>query len=87
MMSLVIAQSPCCKNKAKGVSCKNSVKVLDTNKAVDGSEPLPACCKAKADKGISCCRNQQSADVQSCSTKQWWQFWKKSCDSPCCDKP
>lgn len=86
MVSLVIAQSPCCKNKAKGASCKNTAKILDANKTVDGSESLPACCKAKANKGVSCSKNQQSPDVQSCSTKQWWQFWKKSCDKPCSNK-
>ena len=27
-VSVVVAQSPCCKNKAKGVSCKNSAQVV-----------------------------------------------------------
>ena len=85
-VSLIIAQSPCCKNKAKGVSCKNSAKVVDVNKTVEGGEVLPACCKAKADKGLSCCKNKQLSDAPSCSTKKWWQVWKKSCNKPCCDK-
>ncbi len=86
MVSVVVAQSPCCKNKAKGVSCKNSAQVADATKTADGSEILSACCKAKADKGLSCCKNNQSADSPSCSTKKWWQVWKKDCDKSGCDK-
>ena len=86
-LSLVFAQSPCCKNKAKGVSCKNSAQVADANKIVDGNETLPACCKGKAKQGLSCCQNKvQNSDSPSCSSKQWWQVWKKGCDKPCCKK-
>ena len=86
-LSLVFAQSPCCKNKAKGVSCKNSAQVADASKIVDGNETLPACCKGKAKQGLSCCQNKvQNSDSPSCSSKQWWQVWKKGCDKPCCKK-
>ena len=96
-LSLVFAQSPCCKNKAKGVSCKNSAQVADANKIVDGNEALPACCKGKAKQGLSCCQNKvQNSDSPSCSSKQWWQVWKKDCNGliglhfsnhkPCCAK-
>jgi len=86
-LSLVFAQSPCCKNKAKGVSCKNSAQVADASKIVDGNETLSACCKAKAEQGLSCCQNKvQNSDASSCSSKQWWQVWKKGCDKPCCKK-
>ena len=85
-LSLVFAQSPCCKNKAKGVSCKNSAQVADASKIVDGNKVMPACCKAKAEKGLSCCKNKQTATTQSCSSKKWWQVWKKGCDKPCCKK-
>ena len=86
-VSLMVAQSPCCKNKAKGVSCKNSAQVADASKIVDGNETLPACCKGKAKQGLSCCQNKvQNSDSPSCSSKQWWQVWKKGCDKPCCKK-
>ena len=85
-VSLIVAQSPCCKNKAKGVSCKNSAQAVDANKTVDGSEVLPACCKAKAEQGISCCKNKQTNSESSCSSKKWWQIWKKGCKKPCCKK-
>ena len=86
-LSLVFAQSPCCKNKAKGVSCKNSAQVADASKIVDGNETLPACCKGKAKQGLSCCQNKvQNSDSPSCSSKKWWQVWKKGCDKPCCKK-
>ena len=85
-LSLVFAQSPCCKNKAKGVSCKNSAQVADASKIVDGNETLSACCKAKSEQGLSCCKNKQAADAPSCSSKQWWKVWKKGCDKPCCKK-
>ena len=85
-LSLVFAQSPCCKNKAKGVSCKNSAQVADASKIVDGNETLPACCKGKAEQGLGCCKNKQTSDASSCSSKQWWQVWKKGCDKPCCKK-
>lgn len=85
-LSLVFAQSPCCKNKAKGVSCKNSAQVADASKIVDGNETLPARCKAKSEQGLSCCKNKQAADAPSCSSKQWWKVWKKGCDKPCCVK-
>jgi len=86
-LSLVFAQSPCCKNKAKGVSCKNSAQVADASKIVDGNETLPACCKGKAKQGLSCCQNKvQNSDSPSCSSKQWWQVWKKGSDKPCCKK-
>ena len=86
-LSLVFAQSPCCKNKAKGVSCKNSAQVADASKIVDENETLPACCKGKSEQGLSCCQNKvQNSDSSSCSSKQWWQVWKKGCDKPCCKK-
>ena len=91
-LSLVFGQSPCCKNKAKGVSCKNSAQVADASKIVDGNEILPACCKGKAEQGLSCCKNKakgvscKNSDSPSCSSKEWWQVWKKGCDKPCCKK-
>jgi len=85
-VSLVIAQSPCCKNKAKGIACKNSVQEVDVNKTSDGSEISSACCKTKAEQGLSCCKNKGTAAVSSCTSKKWWQVWKKGCDKPCCAK-
>ena len=85
-LSLVFAQSPCCKNKAEGVSCTHSAQAVDTTKIIDGNKVMPACCKAKAEQGLSCCKNKQTSDASSCSSKQWWQVWKKGCDKPCCKK-
>jgi len=85
-LSLVFAQSPCCKNKAKGAKCSRTAQVENGNKVTDGSEVLSACCKAKAEQGLSCCKNKQTSDASSCSSKQWWQVWKKGCDKPCCKK-
>ena len=85
-VSLMVAQSPCCKNKAKGVSCTHSAQAVDATKTADGNKVLPACCKAKAKQGLSCCKNKQTSSPSSCSPKQWWQFWKKGCDKPCCAK-
>ena len=75
-VSLIVAQSPCCKNKAKGASCKNSPQSVDANKIVDGSEVLPACCKSKAEQGLSCSKKEQATSALSCSSKKWWQIWK-----------
>ncbi len=86
-VSLMVAQSPCCKNKAKGESCTHSAQAVDATKTADVNKVLPACCKAKAEQGLSCCQNKvQNSDSPSCSSKQWWQVWKKGCDKPCCKK-
>ena len=53
-LSLVFAQSPCCKNKAKGVSCTHSAQAVDATKITDGNKVISACCKAKAEQGLSC---------------------------------
>jgi len=85
-VSLMVAQSPCCKNKAKGVSCTHSAQAVDATKTADVNKVLPACCKAKAEQGLSCCKNKQTNATPSCSSKKWWQVWKKGCDKPCCAK-
>ena len=85
-LSLVFAQSPCCKNKALGTKCSRTAQVENGNKVTDGSEVSSACCKAKAKQGLSCCKNKQTSDASSCSSKQWWQVWKKGSDKPCCKK-
>ncbi len=85
-VSLMTAQSPCCKNKAKGVSCTHSVQAVDVTKIADGSKVLSACCKAKAEQGLSCCKNKQTTGAPSCSSKKWWQVWKKDCNKLCCAK-
>jgi len=82
MSTVLVAQSPCCKNKAAGTKCAKTAQVVDA----DGNEQLPACCKAKAEQGISCSKNKQSSDAPSCSQKKWWQVWKKGCEKPCCGK-
>ena len=74
-VSLIVAQSPCCKNKALETKCSKIVQVENGNEIADGSVGLSACCK-----------NKQVTDVSSCSSKQWWQVWKKGCDKPCCAK-
>jgi hypothetical protein len=75
-LSTVLVASPCSKNKAPGTKCAKTEQVANA----DGNGQLPACCKAKAEQGISCCKNKQSADGPSCSQKKWWQFWKKDCN-------
>jgi hypothetical protein len=85
-VSLMVAQSPCCNNKAKGVSCTHSTQEFDATKTVDGNKVLAACCKGKAEQGLSCCKNKQTAVAPSCSSKKWWQVWKKGCDKPYCAK-
>ena len=86
-VSLIVAQSPCCKNKAPGTKCSKIAQVENENKVADGSVGLSTCCKAKSEQGLSCCKNKQVADdASSCSSKQWWQVWKKGCDKPCCAK-
>ena len=85
-VSLMVAQSPCCKNKAKGVSCTHSAQAVDATKITDGNKVISACCKAKADQGLSCCKNKQTAATSSCSSKKWWQVWKKGCAKSCCAK-
>ncbi len=84
MSAVLVAQSPCCKNKAPGTKCAKTEQIANA----DGNEQLPACCKAKAEQGISCCKNKQSADGPSCSKsqKKWWQFWKKDCNKTGCSK-
>jgi len=84
MVSLIVAQSPCCKNKVLGTKCSRTAQVENDNRVADKSGVLPACCKAKAEQGLSCCKNKQATDAPSCSSKQWWQVWKKGCDKPCC---
>ena len=86
-VSLMVAQSPCCENKVKGVSCTHSAQAVDATKTADDNKVLPACCKAKAEQGLSCCQNKvQNSDSPSCSSKKWWQVWKKGSDKPCCKK-
>ena len=85
-LSLVFAQSPCCKNKAKGVSCTHSAQAVDATKTTDGNKVMPGCCKAKAGQGLSCCKNKQMTEASTCASKKWWQVWKKGCDKPCCAK-
>ncbi|MBT5078889.1 MAG: hypothetical protein HOM61_08270 [Candidatus Marinimicrobia bacterium] len=85
-VSLIVAQSPCCKNKVAGTKCSKTAQVENGDKLADGSEVISACCKSKAEQGLSCCKNKQSTDASSCSSKKWWQLWKKGCDKPCCDK-
>ncbi len=85
-VSLIVAQSPCSKNKAPGTKCSRTAQVENGSKVADGSEVLSACCKAIAEQGLSCCKNKQTSDASSCSSKQWWQVWKKGCDKPCCKK-
>ena len=74
-VSLIVAQSPCCKNKAPGTKCSKIVQVENGNEIADGTVGLSACCK-----------NKQVTDVSSCSSKKWWQVWKKGCDKSCCAK-
>ena len=85
-VSLMVAQSPCCKNKAKGVSCTHSAQAVDATKTTDGNKVMPGCCKAKAGQGLSCCKNKQMTEASTCASKKWWQVWKKGCDKPCCVK-
>ena len=85
-VSLIVAQSPCCKNKEKGVSCTHSAQAVDATKIIDGNKVMPACCKTKAEQGLSCCKNKQTTAAPSCSSKKWWQIWKKGCNKPCCGK-
>ena len=85
-VSLMVAQSPCCKNKAKGVSCTHSAQAVDATKTTDGNKVMPGCCKAKAGQGLSCCKNKQMTEASTCASKKWWQVWKKGCDKPCCAK-
>ena len=86
-VSMLISQeAPCCKNKQPGTKCPHSAKVIQDENATDVKD-LPACCKAKAAKGLSCCKTAKQ-DGTSCNSdqKQWWKFWKKGCDKPCCNK-
>ena len=72
---LMFAQAPCCKNKASGASCTHTA----ITKTADVEKAMPACCKAKSAKGLSCCKNKQGNTAASCTSKKWWQVWKKSC--------
>ena len=82
-VSLIFAQSPCCKNKGEGVSCTRSVQAVDVSQkndapqTVDANKALPACCKSKSEQGVSCSNNKKGAAVESYSSKKWWQIWKK----------
>jgi len=81
--SIMFAQSPCCKNKAKGTSCSRSAQALDATQTTDATQitdankVLPACCKSKSGQGVSCSKNNQETSVESYSSKKWWQIWKK----------
>ena len=70
-VSLMVAQSPCCKNKAKGVSCTHSAQAVDATKITDGNKVISACCKGKAEQGLSCCKNKQTAATSNCSSKKY----------------
>jgi len=82
-VSLIFAQSPCCKNKAKGASCSRSAQAADTTQTTeatqttDANKVLPACCKSKSEQGVSCSKNKQGTPVETYSSKKWWQIWKK----------
>ena len=48
---IIFSQSPCCKNKAAGVSCTKTTEVQSSENVLE--ESLPASCKSNAKKGIS----------------------------------
>ena len=75
--SIMFAQSPCCKNKAKGASCSRSAQAVDATQITDANKVLPACCKSKSGQGASCSKDKLETSVESYSSKKWWQIWKK----------
>ena len=85
-VSLMVAQSPCCKDKGKGVSCTRTAQAVDATQTADANKVLPACCKSKGEQGVSCSKKSQVITAETCSSKKWWQVWKNACDKPCCDK-
>jgi len=76
-VSLIFAQSPCCKNKAKGASCSRSAQATEATQITDANKVLPACCKSKSEQGVSCSKNKQGTPVETYSSKKWWQIWEK----------
>ena len=83
MSTVLVGQSPCCKNKAPGTKCAKTAQVIDGEE----TQQMPACCKGKVDKGSSCSKKKQTEDfIMGCSQKKWWQFWKNGCAKSCCDK-
>ena len=70
-LSLMVAQSPCCKNKVKGASCTHSAQAVDVKETAADNKVLPACCKnkteckSKAAEGLGCCKNKQANEASN----------------------
>ena len=83
-LNVLVGQSACCKNKAKGVSCARSVEAVVDSENNPAEIVKSSCCKNKSNQGVSCSKNKENSINTTCSTKKWWQIWKKGCSKPCC---
>ena len=75
-LSTVLVASPCSKNKDSAAKCAKKCAKTEQVANAEFNDQLPACCKSKAEQGVSCSKNKQSIGDSCSSSKKWWQFWK-----------